>query len=138
MLKETYNYIAVIHYADDGISISFPDLPGCFSCADGDDDVFSMAQEAMGLHLWSMEQDGDKIPVPSTLSNIKLEENEVAIMINVFMPTIRNKINNKVVKKTLTIPQWINVEAEHAGVNFSQLLQKALKEYLGIEREVSK
>ena len=48
-----------------------------------------------------------------------------------FMPSIRDRAENRVVKKTLTIPAWLNREAEEAHVNFSQVLQDALKSYLG-------
>jgi hypothetical protein len=49
------------------------------------------------------------------------------------MPPVRDRINNKVVKKTLTIPQWLNVEAERQGVNFSMVLQNGLKQYLHLD-----
>ncbi|MCL2772026.1 MAG: type II toxin-antitoxin system HicB family antitoxin [Oscillospiraceae bacterium] len=133
MKKDKYSYIAVVSFDDDGISINFPDLDGCFTCAETEDEVFQMANEALGLHMWGMEQDDETIPEPSNIKNIKLEKNETAMLVEVFMPSIRDKINNRVVKKTLTIPQWLNVEAEKRGVNFSQILQKGLKEYLHIE-----
>ncbi len=49
-MKNTYIYPAIFHYADDGISISFPDLPGCFSAGDTEEGALSMAQEALSLH----------------------------------------------------------------------------------------
>jgi len=133
MKKDIYNYIAVISFDDDGISINFPDLDGCFTCAETEAEIYQMAREVLGLHIWSMEQDGELIPEPLNIKNIKLEENETTMLIEVFMPPIRDRINNRVVKKTLTIPQWLNVEAERQGVNFSQILQDSLKEYLHIE-----
>ena len=133
MKKDKYSYIAVISFDYDGISINFPDLDGCFTCAETEDEIYQMAREVLGLYLWSMERDGEIIPESSNIKNIKLEENETAMLIEVFMPPIRDRINNKVVKKTLTIPQWLNVEAERQGVNFSQILQNGLKEYLHIE-----
>ncbi|MCL1792842.1 MAG: type II toxin-antitoxin system HicB family antitoxin [Oscillospiraceae bacterium] len=135
MKKDKYSYIAAISFDDDGISINFPDLDGCFTCAETEDEISQMAKEVLGLHLWSMEQDNETIPEPSNIKNIKLEENEAAMLIEVFMPPVRDRINNRVVKKTLTIPQWLNVEAERNGVNFSQILQNGLKEYLHIESE---
>ena len=134
-MKESYFYPAILYYDDDGISIEFPDLPGCLPCAHSTEEAFRNAKEALGLHLWSMEEDGELIPEPSNIKNIKLEENEKAILVEVFMPPVRARINNKVVKKTLTIPQWLNIEAEMRGVNFSQILQNGLKEYLHIENK---
>jgi len=131
--KDKYSYIAVVSFDDDGISINFPDLDGCFTCAETETEVFQMAKEVLGLHLWSMEQDGEFIPEPSNIKNIKPAENETAMLVEVFMPPVRNRITNRVIKKTLTIPQWLNAEAEKHGVNFSQVLQNGLKEYLKIE-----
>ena len=130
MKKDTYSYIAVISFDDDGISIDFPDLAGCFTCAENDNEIFKMAKEVLGLHLWSIEKDNEPIPKPSTLKDIKLEDNEATILVDVFMPPVRDRINNRVVKKTLTIPQWLNAEAERQGVNFSMVLQNGLKQYL--------
>ena len=132
-MKDTYNYIAVVSFDDDGISIDFPDLEGCFTCAENEEEISKMAKEVLGLHLWGMEQDLEPIPEPSSIKAIKLEDNEIAMLIEVFMPAMRAKINNKVIKKTLTIPQWLNLEAERHGVNFSQVLQSALKDYLRLE-----
>ncbi|MCL2322298.1 MAG: type II toxin-antitoxin system HicB family antitoxin [Oscillospiraceae bacterium] len=132
MYKDFYSYIAVVSFDEDGISIDFPDLPGCFTCADNEDEIFAMAKEVLGLHLWGLETDNELIPEPSPLRDIKTDSNESTMLIEVFMPPIRDRQNNKVINKTLTIPQWLNWEAEHAGVNFSQLFQNALKEYLHI------
>ena len=77
-----------------------------------------------------MEQDEDVIPLPSELRSIQLLDNQQVVLIEVFMPPFRAKQANKYVKKTLTIPQWLNFEAERAGVNFSQVLQTGLKDYL--------
>ncbi len=132
-MKDTYAYIAVVSFDDDGISIDFPDLEGCFTCADNEDEIFKVSKELLGLHLWSMEKDNEPIPEPTSIKNIHLEDNETTMLVEVFMPPVRARINNKVVKKTLTIPQWLNVEAERNGVNFSQILQNGLKEYLHIE-----
>lgn len=133
MKKDNYSYIAAVSFDDDGISVNFPDLNGCFTCAETETEIFQMAKEVLGLHLWSMEREGELIPEPSNIKNIKLEENETAMLVEIFMPPVRDRIDNRVVKKTLTIPQWLNAEAERQGVNFSQVLQNGLKEYLHIE-----
>ena len=54
-------------------------------------------------------------------------------MVDVFMPPVRERVNRQVVKKILTIPSWLNKEAEEAGVNFSQVLQDGLKQSLGVQ-----
>ncbi|MEG2001068.1 MAG: type II toxin-antitoxin system HicB family antitoxin, partial [Evtepia sp.] len=67
----------------------------------------------------------------SEVKQLKPEGGAVVVMVEVFMPAVRDRINNKVIKKTLTIPAWLNREAEAANVNFSQILQDALRCYLG-------
>jgi predicted RNase H-like HicB family nuclease len=133
MKKTYYAYPAVFHYANDGISIEFPDLPGCLPCAMSEDKAFSNAKEALGLHLFSLEQDGDEIPEPSSATELKPGRNEVVTLIEVFMPAIRDRVNNQYVKKTLSIPAWLNRRAEQEHVNFSHVLQDGLKSYLQIQ-----
>jgi predicted RNase H-like HicB family nuclease len=131
-MKERYSFIAILDYADDGISISFPDLPGCLPCADTQDEAIHNAQEALGLHLYGMEQDGDPIPEPTALHDIPLEKDQVPLLVSVYMPAVRGQVQSVFVKKTLTIPAWLNDAALRQGINFSQTLQQALKEQLHI------
>ncbi|MCL1875878.1 MAG: type II toxin-antitoxin system HicB family antitoxin [Synergistaceae bacterium] len=133
-MKDNYVYPAILTYTDNGISIGFPDLPGCLPCADTSEEAVKNAKEAMGLHLWGMEKDNDTIPAPTDITELRYSENEIPLLVEVFMPPIRERQNNKFVKKTLSIPQWLNAEAEHVGVNFSQILQNGLKDYLHIQK----
>lgn len=134
MDKSHYVYPAIFNYADDGISIEFPDLPGCLPCGMTDDEAFKNAKEALGLHLYGMEQDGDDIPAPSPVSSLELGTGDVVAMIEVFMPVVRDRMNNQFVKKTLSVPAWLNRAAEQENVNFSRVLQEGLKEYLHIQQ----
>ena len=131
MYPNNYAFPAFFYYDEDGISIEFPDLPGCLPCAQTSEEAFRNAKEALGLHLFGMEQDGETIPVPTAVKDLHPEDGAVTVMVEVFMPSVRDRINNKVVKKTLTLPSWLNREAEAANVNFSLILQDALKRYLG-------
>ena len=132
MKKDRYIYPAIFEYAEDGISISFPDLPGCFSCANSDEEAILMAKDALGLHLYSLEEDNDEIPIPTPINKICIEPKQVVVLVEVLMPTIRTAIENYSVKKTLSIPQWLNKLAIEKNINFSHVLQIALKEQLGI------
>lgn len=132
MAKDRYTYPAVFHYADDGISVEFPDLPGCLTCGATTEEALKMAKEAMELYLYCSEKDGDPIPEPAPLTSILLDPNERIVMIDVFMPPVRYEQENRAVKKTLTVPKWLNDMAEAQQVNFSQVLQAGLKSYLGI------
>ncbi|MBR3569457.1 MAG: type II toxin-antitoxin system HicB family antitoxin [Oscillibacter sp.] len=129
--KNSYCFPAFFYFDDDGISIEFPDLPGCLSCAETEEEAFRNAKEALGLHLYGMEIDGDEIPAPTSVRDLRPGEGGVAVMVDVFMPPVRDRINRRAVKKTVTIPAWLNREAEAAGANFSLILQDALKSYLG-------
>lgn len=134
MLKDRYAFVALFTYEKDGISIEFPDLPGCYPCADKDDTdgALANAKEALGLHLWGMEQDGEEIPLPTPITELELEKNTVPVLIDVFMPPVRERINSKFVKKTLSLPAWLAAKADEDGVNCSKLFQNALMEYLGV------
>ena len=132
MLNDTYIYPALFTYENDGISIEFPDLEGCLSCANNEFEAVKNAKEAMSLFLYDLEQDNKELPEPSKLSEIKLQENQTMIPIEVWMPYYRGLVKTVYVKKTLTIPNWLNVLAEHNQINFSQVLQTALKERLNV------
>ena len=81
-----------------------------------------------------MEEDNETIPTPTDIKDIKLEDNQSIVLIEVYMPIIREAINNQSVKKTLTIPRWLNNLAEKNNINFSQLLQSALKDILNVPK----
>jgi len=131
-MKDRYIFPAIFNFEYDGISIEFPDLKGCLSCADSNEEALNNSKEVLGLFLFSMERDDEEIPIPTNIRDIKIESNQVITLIEVYMPVVRNEINNKSVKKTLTIPQWLNDVAEKENINFSQVLQEALKSKLGL------
>lgn len=127
MKKDYYIYPAIFEYAKDGISISFPDLPGCISCAKTDEDALYMAKDALGLYIACSEEDNQEVKKPSKLNEIKLKENQRAVLIEVNMPLFREAVQNTSVKKTLTIPKWINDLAERNNINFSRASSKGDK-----------
>ena len=137
-MKSDYAFIAVFEYAEDGINITFPDLPGCFSCADADNAEQAMqnAKEALGLHLFGMEQDGERIPEARPLHEIALGKNCVPAVIGVFMPSVRAATRTAFVKKTVSLPAWLAALADEKNVNCSKLFQDALKSFLGVENAV--
>jgi len=132
MSTDRYIFPAVFHFADDGISVEFPDLPGCFSYGDNELNAVTNAKEALELHIFGLEDDLESIPSPSQIRNIVVNANETVVLIDVWMKPVRDYMQNKAIKKTLTIPKWLNDVAIENDVNFSQLLQVAIKEYLGI------
>lgn len=136
MAKDRYSFVAVFTYEEDGISIEFPDLPGCYPCADKDDTdgAVKNAKEALGLHIWGMEQDNEPIPESSPITALTLEKNQLPVLVDVFMPPVRERVNSKFVKKTLSLPAWLAAKADEDGVNCSRIFQNALMEYLHVEK----
>lgn len=98
------------------------------------EEALKNAHEALGLHLWGLEQDGEEIPEPTQIQNITLEKNQVPAVIEVFMPAFRDKLNNRFVKKTLSLPAWLADMADKDGVNCSKVFQNALIDYLGVKQ----
>ena len=109
--------------------VDFIDLKGCSTFGNSLPEVFAMAQDAMGLYLDELI----KFPKPTTnFENIRLKRNQFINYVEIDMEDYRKKYNNKAVKKTLSIPSWLNTLCEKNNINFSQVLQEALKEKLGI------
>lgn len=131
-MKDTYVFPAVFDFADDGISIEFPDLPGCCPCADAGDaeGAFRNAREALGLHLCGLEEDGEEIPAPTSVTALRPEANQTAALIEVFMPSVRARVKESFVKKTVSLPAYLAALADEKGVNCSRVFQDALKSFL--------
>lgn len=114
---------------DDGeyYVVDFIDLVGCTTDGETLQEAFAMAQNAMGLFLDSELS----FPNPTTdFSKIELEKNQFISYVNIDIDEYRKKYNNKSIKKTLSIPCWLNTMAEKNDINFSQVLQEALKNKL--------
>ncbi|WP_110931180.1 type II toxin-antitoxin system HicB family antitoxin [Paenibacillus bouchesdurhonensis] len=139
MKKDVYRFWALFDYAEEGISVRFPDLPGCNTFGNTAEEAHASAKEALEGFIYVMEQDGDNIPEPSTLDDILVqrEDSEAACDVQIYMPVIREAMESKAVKKTLTVPKWLNDEAEKQHINFSQVLHEGLKRSLGINNHRS-
>ena len=127
-----YIYPAVFEKEKDGYSVFFPDLTGCQTQGDSLEEALAMAKDALALYIFDIEEEHLEIPTPSNPTTIKLEKNQFISIIDFDMIEYRKKYDNKSVKKTLSIPNWLNSLAEEHNINFSQLLQKALKEQLNV------
>ena len=133
--KDSYLYPAVFTYEEGyEIAVTFPDFPGCTTSGADDAESLKMAKEALGGHIWGMEMDNDEIPEPTSLCDVELEENERAVLVDVFMPAIRLEKENKSVNRTVTLPAWLNAAALEKDINFSQVLQAALISQVGDKR----
>ena len=124
-----YVYPAVFTIEEDGrYSINFPDLESCYTCGDDLADGICMAEDVLALTLYHYEKDGREIPEPSKADELEIDDNEFVNFIVADTIGYQKKFNKKAVKKTLTIPEWLNELAQAANVNFSQVLQDALIE----------
>ncbi len=112
------------------INVTVPDLSGCHTFGDNAYDAVVMARDAMSMWLYVAEDEGDGIPPASSLEAVK-KEGYTATLIDVDTDAYRRENDNRAVKKTLSIPSWLNAKAEREGVNFSQVLQDALKKRFG-------
>jgi len=126
-------YLAVFETDETpGISVYFPDVQGCVSCGDDFDHALYMAKEALSLHIYSMENDGEKAPL-RTFKVPKTDQGDVVVPITIYPDIVKEELNNRRVKTTITLPYWLKSVAEEEGVNYSRLLENALKEALGVE-----
>lgn len=122
-------YPAIFQPEDEGaFTVFFPDVEGCVTCGENMDNAYEMAYDALGLVLSYLEDNKQPIPVPSLPQNIKFENNQFVVIIEFDMLQYKKKHNAKAVKKTLSIPEWLNEEALAKDINFSKVLQEALIE----------
>ena len=120
-----YVYPAIFENDEGKVGVTVPDLPGCFTFGDNMADAIEMAQDEIGMMLASMEDDKESIPKPSRIEDIKTKGTVSLVLADT--DEWRKQFDNKAVKKTLSIPAWLNKKAESAGINFSQVLQDALR-----------
>ena len=124
---DRYFYPAVFTYeSGQEIAVVFPDL-NCATSGTNDDDALLSARKLLGCVLFGMEEDGKESPAPTPLSEVKMETNERVVLIDVYMPSIRQAQVNRSVNRTVTLPAWLNAAAIERNINFSQVLQDALK-----------
>ena len=128
------SYPAVFEPSGDGYSVYFPDLPGCISYGNSYEEAQKEAADALGLHLYGMEKDGDEIPVPSKKPEIDKDtaSGYLVSLVTFFPDLVKNEIDNRRIKTNVTLPTWLKDAAEQQGVNYSRLLESALMDYLNI------
>lgn len=127
-----YVYPAVFTKEECGYSIRFPDFEACYTSAENTVEGLEMANDVLCLTLYDMEQRGAEIPAPSEVNEVPHGETEFVTLVACDTDWYRRYYDSKAVKKTLSIPSWLNTLAEQNALNFSQVLQEALKEKLHI------
>lgn len=125
-------YPAIFHIAEEGgFGITFPDFPECMTQGDDMQHAYEMAVDALGLAISSRKAEHTEIPIPSEPYKITTSADEYCVIIEFDMLAYQKRTNSKAVKKTLTIPEWLNEEATALNINFSQVLQDALIQKIG-------
>lgn len=120
-------YPALFHKAEEGgFWISFPDFPECLTQGEDMQDAYEMAVDALGFAITSREESKEQLPAPSKPEAVSVETDAFCVIIEFDFLSYQKKNNSKAVKKTLTIPEWLNEAAIAKNVNFSQVLQDAL------------
>ncbi|MBY6844681.1 type II toxin-antitoxin system HicB family antitoxin [Clostridium botulinum] len=136
MYKENYIFPAIItKLAETDYNVSFPDFDEIITYGESVEEAYIMAEDALSLELFDLWEDKKEISEPTNVDNLTLENNETLILVKLNLKDVLKKYDNKAVKKTLTIPSWLNKIAEENKVNFSQILQAGLMEYLNINEK---
>lgn len=122
-----YVYPAIFTPEEEGrYSVFFPDLEGCYTCGDDLQDALFMANDVLAFVLYDYEAEGKEIPEPSKVESIEKSDGDFVNYVACDTVEYARMHNNRAVKKTLTIPQWLNDAAIRQDINFSQVLQEAL------------
>lgn len=131
-MTHTYFYPAIFQVETQGYSVFIPDIPGCMTQGDTMEEALAMAQEAIGLMLEGVAP--ADYPAASLPQALALEKDQFALMVPFDKLAYDKKYNQKSVKKTLSLPKWLNTLGKERNVNFSNLLQNALMRELGLTK----
>lgn len=123
----TVIYPAIFHHEDNAYWVEFPDLAGCNTFGDSIQATLESAKEALSGYCAVLLDQGTPLPTPSDITAIQVPADAFASLVDAKPADYR-----KAVKKTLTIPAWLNTVAEEAHAPYSKILQDALERYLGI------
>lgn len=133
-------YPVIFTEVSDDILIEVPDLE-ILTEGKNLSDAIEMARDAIGITGISMQDHGEEIPKPSNMSEIKIEKGAFfgegkayVSLVDIDFDIYRRRLDNKAVRRNVTLPNWLNREAEKAHINVSRLLQEALMDKLGVKR----
>lgn len=127
-------YPALFHEAEEGgFWITFPDIPECMTQGEDMHQAYEMAVEALGLALTCRVEEKRELPAASSPQDVCIDSGSILVVVEFDMAEYRRKHCSRAVKKTLSIPEWLNEIAMRQNINFSQVLQEALMEKIGIK-----
>lgn len=116
-------YPAVFHKEDGAYWVEFPDLEGCQSFGDDVSETVANAQEALAAYIMTLLEDGTPLPKAAPIESVASPSDGFVSLVSCDISAYKD---TRAVKKTLTIPAWLNDRAAAMGINFSQVLQEAL------------
>lgn len=125
-------YPAIFQKEDIGYSVWLHDIPGCISQGDTLEEAMANISDAIGLYFEHYKAEGQTAPPATNPAKVPLESGQFVALIEFDWLAYQKRHHAKAVKKTLTIPAWLNTMAEEQHINFSSVLQSALKEKLNI------
>lgn len=134
MKKDIYIYPAIFEKAaEGGFIVRFPDLDGCWTEGETEAEAYSNAQEALEMWLDVKLEDYEELPDPSKIDSLKVCKNCFASFVNVDLMGYRMRYDSRAVNKTVTLPSWLDKIGREHNINFSYLLQDAIKRELNIK-----
>lgn len=133
--EENYTYPVILDNSDEGfVNIIFPSFGNAVTCVPEGGDPIAAAQDWLALQIKACEDEGT--PPPDNQVIPEIQHGQKLVYVNLWMPYHRSTIKEIYVKKTLTIPAWIDMLAKQSNLNFSAILTAAIQDKLGLTREI--
>lgn len=120
-----FTYPAIFHQEDNSFWVDFPDLQGCQTFANSLNESVEYSQEALSAYILTLLEDDKPLPTPTNIKALQVDSDSFTSLVSC---EINANKDTKAVKKTLTIPAWLNDKALALNINFSKVLQDALLE----------
>ena len=127
-----YIYPAIFTEEEDGILVDFPDLPNCYTDGATIAEAFENAEDALALALWQMEETQQKIPTPSSPAALHVLGGASVALVRADTLPVRQMNDTRTIRKNVTLPGWMDALARERNINFSKLLQNAIRRECGI------
>ncbi|WP_314666149.1 type II toxin-antitoxin system HicB family antitoxin [uncultured Selenomonas sp.] len=127
-----YIYPAIFTEEEDGILVDFPDLPNCYTDGANLEEAFENAEDALALALWHLEEERADIPVPSAPAALTVPKSASVALVRADTLPVRQMNDMRTVRKNVTLPSWMDTLARERNINFSKLLQNAIRKECGI------
>ncbi|ANR70309.1 antitoxin HicB [Selenomonas sp. oral taxon 126] len=127
-----YIYPAIFTEEEDGILVDFPDLPNCYTDGANLEEAFENAEDALALALWHLEEECADIPVPSAPATLTVPKSASVALVRTDTLPVRQMNDMRTVRKNVTLPGWMDTLAREHNINFSKLLQNAIRKECGI------